>query len=113
MAAAADDPARTWELAELRTRGAQVYAANCQACHQASGQGVAGSFPSLVGSPVALSPQKADIINLLLHGKNAMPAWASTLSDTEIAAVATYVENNFGNATGQVIQPAEVKAMRK
>jgi len=40
LAAAADDPSKKWNLADLRARGEKVYAANCVACHQASGQGV-------------------------------------------------------------------------
>ncbi|HYS12223.1 MAG TPA: cytochrome c oxidase subunit II, partial [Burkholderiaceae bacterium] len=47
MAALADDPNKKWELAELMERGAKVYAANCQVCHQATGQGVKGAFPAL------------------------------------------------------------------
>jgi cytochrome c oxidase subunit 2 len=38
MAALADDPNKRWELADLMDRGAKVYAANCQVCHQANGR---------------------------------------------------------------------------
>jgi cytochrome c oxidase subunit 2 len=47
----------------------------------------------------------------MLNGKNAMPSWKA-LSDVELAAVATYVKNSFGNKAGEV-QPAEFKAARK
>jgi cytochrome c oxidase subunit 2 len=40
LAAAAEDPNKKWELAELRARGEKIYAANCVACHQANGKGV-------------------------------------------------------------------------
>jgi cytochrome c oxidase subunit 2 len=40
-----------------------------------------------------------------------MPAWAQ-LSDTDIAAVATYTKNAWSNKTGQLVQPAEVVAQR-
>jgi mono/diheme cytochrome c family protein len=39
MAAKADDPAKVWTLDDLVARGEKVYAANCAACHQASGKG--------------------------------------------------------------------------
>ena len=39
MAALADDPAKTWELAELVARGEKVYNANCAACHRPDGKG--------------------------------------------------------------------------
>jgi cytochrome c oxidase subunit 2 len=118
MAAAADDVNKEWTLAELQTRGEKVYAANCAACHQANGQGVPNAFPSLVGSKVVLGPSD-DQIALLLHGRkgvfmpnSAMPAQAN-LSDVELAAVATYTRNAWGNAPqDNVVQPVEVKADR-
>jgi cytochrome c oxidase subunit 2 len=53
-------------------------------------------------------------INSLLNGVNngAMPSWKA-LSDTELAAVATYTKNNWSNKTGQMVQPSEVVAARK
>jgi cytochrome c oxidase subunit 2 len=109
MAALADDPNKTWTRPELMARGEKVYQANCQACHQASGQGVQGAFPALVGSKVVAS--KGDQIALLLNGKNAMPSWEA-LSDVELAAVSTYTKNSWGNSAGDV-QPAEFRAARK
>ncbi|MEY2620549.1 MAG: Cytochrome c oxidase subunit 2 precursor, partial [Pseudomonadota bacterium] len=41
----------------------------------------------------------------------AMPAWKQ-LSDTDLAAVISYTKNNWSNKTGQLVQPAEVKAAR-
>jgi cytochrome c oxidase subunit 2 len=40
-----------------------------------------------------------------------MQAW-NTLNDLEIAAIVTYERNAWGNSTGDVIQPAQVKAAR-
>ncbi|WP_082368282.1 cytochrome c oxidase subunit II [Piscinibacter sakaiensis] len=112
MAAAADDPNKVWELAALVERGEKIYAANCQACHQANGKG-AGPIKAVDGSPVVLDADKAKQIHVLLNGQNngAMPAWKQ-LSDTEIAAVITYTKNAWSNKTGQVVQPAEVLAQR-
>ena len=109
MAAKQDDPNKEWTQADLMARGAQVYAANCQACHQANGQGLKPAFPALDGSKVVAS--KADQIAILLNGKNAMPAWRQ-LSDVELAAVATYAKNSWTNKHG-IVQPAEFKAARK
>ncbi len=113
MAALADDPNKVWTLAALEERGAKVYAANCAACHQASGKG-AGPIKPLDGSPVVLDSDKIRQITVLLQGVNngAMPAWKQ-LSDTELAAVITYTKNHWGNKTGQIVQPAEVAAARK
>jgi len=113
MAAKADDPNKQWQLADLIARGEKVYAANCVACHQSAGKAV-GSIKALDGSAVVLDADKTKQIKVLLNGQanGAMPAWKQ-LSDTEIAAVITYTKNNWGNKTGQLVQPAEVLAARK
>ena len=112
-AAAADDPSKTWDLAELAARGEKVYNANCAACHQANGKG-AGPIKALDGSAIVQDADKAKQIAILLNGANngAMPAWRQ-LSDTEIAAVITYTKNNWSNKTGQIVQPADIVAARK
>jgi len=114
MAAAQDDPNKKWELAEMKARGEKVYANNCVACHQANGQGIKGSFPALDGSKI-VQGAAAGHINIVLNGKagTAMAAFGKQLSDTEIAAVVTYERNAWGNKTGDVVQPSDVKAARK
>ena len=113
MAAAADDPSKVWELADLVKRGESVYATNCLACHQANGKG-AGPIKPLDGAAVVLDTDKSKQIAVLLHGQNngAMPSWKA-LSDTEIAAVITYTKNNWSNKTDQIVQPSEVVAARQ
>jgi cytochrome c oxidase subunit 2 len=102
-----------WTLEDSLKRGEKVYAANCVACHQATGKG-AGAIKALDGAAVVLDADKAKQIMVLLNGQNnqSMPAWKQ-LSDTEIAAVITFTKNNWSNKTGQVVQPAEVLAARK
>ena len=114
LAALADDPAKIHTLDELKARGEKVYAANCVACHQATGKGMPPAFPSLDGSKIVGGP-KADQIALVLGGKagTAMAAFGKQLNDTEIAAVISYTRNSWGNKTGEAIQPAEVKSLRK
>ncbi|WP_136413331.1 cytochrome c oxidase subunit II [Herbaspirillum sp. ST 5-3] len=113
MAAKADDPNKTWTVAELKERGEKVYAANCVACHQPNGKGVPGSFPALDGSAVVNGP-KAVQIDRVMNGKGAMPPWKGVLSDTDIAAVVTFTRNNWSNkAQENIVQPAEVLAARK
>jgi cytochrome c oxidase subunit II len=113
MAALADDPSKTWTIDEMKTRGEKIYAANCVACHQANGKGVPGAFPALDGAPTVNGP-KGPQIDILLNGKNAMPAWKSVLSDTDIAAVITYTRNSWSNKPKEnIVQPAEVVAARK
>jgi len=119
LAAAADDPSKTWDVAELKTRGEKVFNGNCAACHQANGAGVPNAFPSLVNSKLVLGA-KADQIALVLNGRkgqftatSVMPP-QNVLSDVDIAAAITYSRNAWGNkAKEDMVLPAEVKAARK
>jgi len=113
MKAAADDPNKVWQLADLAARGEKIYAANCVACHQADGKGnPAAKIKALDGSALVLNDPLNQIKTLLNGAANgAMPSWKQ-LSDTELAAVATYIKNNWSNKTGKAIQPAEVAEVR-
>ena len=113
MAAKADDPTKVWTLEALAARGEKVYTANCAVCHRPDGKG-AGPIKAVDGSAMVLDADKAKQIAVLLNGQNngAMPAWKS-LSDTEIAAVITFTKNHWSNQTGQLVQPADVLALRK
>lgn len=113
LAAKADDPTKVWTSEDIIARGEKVYAANCAACHQATGMG-AGPIKALVGSAVILDADASKQIAVMLNGQNngAMPAWKQ-LSDTDIAAVISYTKNNWANKTGQLVQPAAITAARK
>lgn len=116
--AAADDPNKVWDGKELIALGAKVFAANCVACHQATGKGIPGTFPALDGSRVVTGPKEAQISTVLngvvRDGKpTPMAPFKNTLADTDIAAVITYTRNNWGNHTGDAVQPSEVKVARK
>ena len=102
--------------------GKQLFAANCQACHQASGQGIPGVFPPLAGSPwVTGEPDR--LAQILLHGmtgpldvlgttyNGAMPAFGEQFSDAEIAALATHIRGQWGNGAAPV-EAAQVAAAR-
>ena len=112
-AAAAEDPAKVWDLKDLVARGEKVFAANCVACHQATGKGVPGAFPPLDGSKVVLGPPEGQITTVLNGRPGTAMASFKQLSDTDLASVITYTRNAWSNHTGQAIQPAEVQAARK
>jgi cytochrome c oxidase subunit 2 len=111
--AAAADNAETFETAKLVERGEKVYQANCVACHQANGMGLPGTFPPISGSKVATGPI-ADHIKVVMNGRpgTAMAAFATQLSDADIAAVVTYQRNAWKNKMGDAVQPAEIAATR-
>lgn len=103
--------------------GAQLFTSKCAGCHQATGQGVAGVFPSLVGVDWVIGSE-ARLVQILLHGiqgpievngtvyNGLMPAW-NTLPDEEIAALATYVRSTWGNAASAVTITTVVRARER
>ena len=93
--------------------GAALFNQHCAACHQPNGKG-AGPIKPLDGAAVVLDADKNKQINVLLNGQanGAMPAWKQ-LSDTDLAAVISFTKNNWSNKTGQLVQPADIKAARK
>lgn len=92
--------------------GKRVYTQNCGVCHQASGLGVAGQFPPLVDSEWVLARDwhgDNHLVKIILNGlqgvimvkgqpyNNAMAPWGGVLKDEQIAAVLTYIRNEWGN----------------
>jgi len=112
MVASAADAGKTWTKDDLMKRGEKVYQA-CTACHGATGTGVPGVFPAIKGSKIATGPVDGHI-GIVMKGKpgTAMQAFAGQLSDVDLAAVITFQRNAFGNNTGDVVQPAQIKAKR-
>jgi len=112
LAAKADDPKKVWTLPELVARGEKVYNANCAQCHQANGRG-GGPIKALDGSPMVQDADKGKQLAIVLKGtEKGMPSWQA-MNDTELAAVVTFTKNHWSNATGQLVQPADVAAARK
>ena len=87
--------------------GAQIFSSTCAACHQAQGEGT-DKYPPLAGSEL-VNGDESRVVRIILHGltgdvevqgqvfSGAMPAWGPTLTDAEIAAVATYIRASWGN----------------
>jgi cytochrome c oxidase subunit 2 len=108
--AAASGANKVFTKEELMKHGEQVYNSNCAACHQPTGQGLPGVFPALAGSKIATGPKEGHI-HIVVHGKpgTAMQAFGTQLPAADIAAVITYERNSFGNHTGDIVQPSEIK----
>lgn len=112
-AAVAASAEKTWTKDELMAQGEKVYATNCGGCHQATGEGIPNVFPALKGSAIALG-DVAKHIDVVINGVPAtgMAAYAGQMNDADLAAVITYERNAWGNDTGDVVQPADIKAAR-
>ena len=98
-------------MSEGGNAGEAIYTANCVACHQATGDGLAGVFPPLAGhlpSVYNADGGREYLIETLLYGlqgqiqvdgtgyNGVMPAWAQ-LSDEDIAAVLNYTLTAWDN----------------
>ncbi|VAX01615.1 Cytochrome c oxidase polypeptide II [hydrothermal vent metagenome] len=114
MAAADAASDKTFTMAELMKKGEKAYNTSCSGCHQINGAGLAPTFPALVGSKIATGPMK-DHIDMVMNGSKANPmmaAYAAQLNNLELAAIITYERNAWGNNTGDLVQPSEIKAAR-
>lgn len=97
----------------LMQTGEHVYSANCAACHNSDGKGIPNLAASLAGNPGLMAKDASSLITTVLQGgrgavtqgnptSGAMPSFAWKLSDDQVAAVATYVRNSWGNAAPAV-----------
>lgn len=136
QAAAAAASGKSFTKAELMAQGQKNFLAHCAACHQANGEGIPATFPplrqghSFSATPamlkhlrergfltddgkIKMGPIK-DHLHIVVHGieGTAMQAFGPQLNDVEIASIVTYERNAWGNNTGDVIQPSDVKAAR-
>jgi mono/diheme cytochrome c family protein len=108
--------------------GKRQFQAACITCHQANGLGVPGAFPPLAGSDWANGSDER-VIRIVLHGlggevkvgaavfNGAMPSFGKVPGsgynwrDDQIAAVLTYIRQEWGNQAGPVT-PEQVAAIR-
>jgi len=104
--AKAPDPAQR-ELGEKR------YATHCAACHGERGEGArnaAGAtlYPPLAGNRMVAMDPPANLVRVIVHGGYlpatagnprpfGMPPFAQVLSDSEIAAISTFLRSSWGS----------------
>jgi mono/diheme cytochrome c family protein len=105
--------------------GRAIFVARCQACHQPPGEadrpGSLPDYPKLGGDTLILGRDPTTVVRIILQGAEgavtpndktgfSMPAFP-VLSDEQVAAVATYIRNSWGNRAGPVTAHA-VKTLR-
>ncbi len=102
--------------------GANLYTANCSACHGATGAGVPGAFPALADDPVVEAKDPKQQIGTILRGLHGatikgtafasqMPPFAQ-LSDNDIAAIIDHERTSWGNSA-PIVNPDDVKRARE
>jgi mono/diheme cytochrome c family protein len=106
---AADEP--------VMEAGRAIYKDSCSACHKGDGSGESQLFPRLAGSAIVQSDDPATLIRMVLKGSRAiatmvaptgpaMPDFDWRLTDTQVAAVVTYIRNSWGNSAPPVWESA-------
>ncbi|NNV66102.1 MULTISPECIES: c-type cytochrome [unclassified Roseobacter] len=91
-------PAGKAQDAELMASGAALYQQNCALCHGENGAGLPPSFPALSGN--AALADLSRIVGNIHQGQGDMPPFPDLRSE-EIAALATYIRNSWGNTEGE------------
>jgi cytochrome c551 len=103
---------RSSKFTQYYNQGEELYLKNCSNCHQKNGKGLGRVYPPLDSSDYLLKNFN-DVICLMEHGKKgsltvngvefnqAMPG-VPTLTDLEVAYIATYIYNTWSNSRGIV-----------
>ncbi len=110
--AAANAAAGVVEVAD----GKALYTAHCQSCHQENGEGLAGAFPPLKGSPVVNGDDLNLYVSIIMNGYEARPNYGAmpnvgtnaNFTEGEVAAIINYERSSWGN-TGKPVTADEVK----
>src|SRR5690606_12421381 len=93
--------------AALIEMGEAIYMSNCAPCHQPNGEGNLGIFPALNRNAFVTVRDPTAVIDVVLHGRQVMPAFEATLSAQEVAAVLSYIRNAWDNQA-PVVDPEVV-----
>jgi len=94
----------------LKSQGAKIYSSDCASCHQPNGAGMPPTFPALAGDAYLKDPSA--VVTRIFEGKGAMPSHPSYTA-TDLAAVATFIRESFGNDYGPVTVPQAQQAAPK
>jgi len=102
--------------------GQRVYQQHCADCHGAQGQGATGAYPPLAGNRAVVMASPVNTVQAIVSGGFApataghpqpygMPPFRTLLSPAEIAAVASFVRQSWGNRAGAVT-PLDVQRVQ-
>jgi nitrite reductase (NO-forming) / hydroxylamine reductase len=103
--------------------GKASYLAQCAACHQPEGQGLAGAFPPLANADYLAEQSVEQVIEVVLKGMsgpitvngveyNSVMPGMSHLGDAEIASILNHVYASWDNP-GHTVTPDQVAAVRE
>lgn len=111
---------RAGASAETSDVGERIYSGNCVPCHQQSGAGIPGVYPSLAGSPVVLG-DPAQLARWVIKGERpvSLPAGRYSaqmlqfgwMKPADAAALFSFLRSSFGNSAAPVDAATVSKAL--
>jgi mono/diheme cytochrome c family protein len=104
----------------ILAQGAKIYAQRCADCHGEDGNGVAGIYPPLSGNSSVNEPTGINAMRAVLLGgfppvtagnprPYSMPPFAQQLSDSDVAAVVTYIRQSWSNQASPILERDVIK----
>jgi mono/diheme cytochrome c family protein len=89
--------------------GRKVFEQVCASCHSWTGVSALSPFATISGSRAVNDPTAINVAQIVISGTRrltpdamSMPAFGSTYTDTEVAAVANYVTGRFGSTASKL-----------
>lgn len=95
-------PSGTPNESQIIEEGAAIYNNVCIACHQPDGNGIEGIYLPLNGNALVTLEDPTVLITTLLNGRGGMPRFDTTYDDAQIAAITTYVRQEWDNDAAPV-----------
>jgi len=108
--------------ADAVERGRRLYREQCEGCHGPQGEGARGAYPALAGNRAVVMDSPTNVIRAVLSGGFqpatagnprpwGMPPFGHVLDDDQVAAVVTFIRNQWGNQASAVAS-TDVQRMR-
>lgn len=96
--------------------GSALYAANCQSCHQPTGEGLPGAFPPLKGSPIVMGDNLELYVDIIMNGYDARAEYGvmapvgtnMNFTENEVSAIINFERSSWGN-TAKKVSAEEIK----
>jgi mono/diheme cytochrome c family protein len=93
---------------DVQELGAKLYKAQCAECHGERGEGGGAAYPPLAGHRTVTTASNANLVKVIISGgfppttarhprPYGMPPFGQSLTDAEIAALASFLRSSWGN----------------
>ncbi len=114
-------PPENLNVDALMQVGQEVYQNKCAKCHGLQGLGIPGFYYVMAGDPIVQQEDAGEVVEIILYGTSKPASYFSNrnqmspfafLNDQQVAGVATYIRNSWGNQA-LAVSPEQVAEVRK